>query len=70
MAMERHTRGVFLARRWAVAELGSVQGLSNALEHFMLLADRWVQVFPQLVTSGPASAEPPLSPWDFTGVSG
>jgi hypothetical protein len=70
LSMERYTRGVFLARRWTVAELGSVQGLSTALERFMLLADRWVQVFPQLVASGRTDTELELSPRNFTGVRG
>jgi hypothetical protein len=70
LAMERFSRGVFLARRWTVAEIVDVQGLCTALEQFMLLAERWIQVFPQLGSSGHAGDAAPLPPGDFIGVRG
>jgi hypothetical protein len=48
LSMERQSRGVFLARRWAVAELVDGQGLSAALEQFILLAQHWIDILPQL----------------------
>lgn len=70
LSMERFSRGVFLARRWTVAELGDVQGLATALEEFILLAERWIQTFPQLVSAGDQE-NGALSPaGNFSGLRG
>jgi hypothetical protein len=54
LSLERHTRQVFLARRWSTAELATVQGLESALRDFIGLAEVWLQAFPRLIVSSDA----------------
>lgn len=70
LSMERHSRGVFLARRWTIAELGDVQGLSSAVEQFIVLAQRWIATFPHLRTLVTEPSNAPLAPLNFKGLRG
>lgn len=68
LSMERHSRGVFLARRWAVAEFVDSQGLSEALEQFTVLARHWTEIFPQLSAAGAGKGDTGTFSPDFAGL--
>lgn len=48
LSLDLDSRGIYLARRWATAELRDVQGMSDALQQFISVAQRWASVVEQL----------------------
>lgn len=70
LSMERFSRGVFLARRWTIGEIGDVQELGATLERFIQLAQRWLEVFPQLAAEGVSRSNSAMLNTDLSGLRG